>query len=751
MMRETLLATSSPESVPSLSALSQASTDGDDSPNKATTSENKADSSINQSSTLDTDASSWHAMLDDDDDVGGKSSTCSSSGILSAESLDLNFEPMEQEEEGSLHSLASMLTIKSPIGRMRRESLQADKPDPASFERVDAEDIPIDRACHGALGISPRQLADVFALFARESKSQQTSATPVSPQSELQGEGSMSPPAPEPYHDYPLTMEERYSHVRATPVSPQTAWQGEVPMPSPTPIPYQDHPLTMEERYRYVRARGGKQPSLTAELYWKPRAQSLERECETLKEILNDDSNKMLQLKGALNTLRTDKLRSLVELKSVKEHLESTRQELDTLKEEHELTRAELDSLEREREMLLEHQTEYHETIRILKQEVDLLTGGELSATEKPSPPVRRNTAEENELVQLRLENQLFATQIVDYEAELVRLEQQVQSTTGKQQEDTREALRAMELAQRISHLEHLSRQQAAELGANPSDLKGTVQCLTQEPSPEEQNPPNVEITLSNHEPVTAVVITAPTPGEDTASLGDEVGMKSTAANDCAMVEEVTGSVADGDIADASLDKQSTPSAGESTTETRYFDSALGGVTSDFPQQILGTVLGMFGAVGSADEGKENAKHGVLVLQDASTTYASSDDIHCLQWNSPGQLPTIVKVNRVALSENEEDLNLTPAFNPSPLGDKTNVLSSSMHSFRKMLQGSRGGRDDTAIDVIQNYDASQSIEVQLTGPDKGKPPSGSVQPTREDKCDFWHALSNCPFLSDHTY
>jgi hypothetical protein len=706
-MREALVP-STPDSVPSLSALSQASTDGDDSP-KAT-SETKAAPTINQSSTLETDATSWHAILDEDDEIG-RSSTCSSSGILSAESLDLNFEPMEEEEAGSFHSLASMLTIKTPIGRMRQETLQANTNDPVSFQSVEAEDIPVNRACHGALGITPRQLADVFALFARESKSQQTSVPPVSPQSELKREAPMPPPAPEPYQDYPMTM---------------------------------------EERYRYVRARGGKQPNLTAELYWKPRAKSIERECETLKEILADDSNKMLQLKGALNTLRTDKLRSLVETKSLKDQLELTRQELDNLKEQHELTRAELDSLQREREMLLEHQMEYHETIRILKQEVDLLTGGEIPAPEKLCAPVRRNAAEEDELVQLRLENQLFAAQIVDYEAELLRLEQQVKATTGQQQEDTREAFRAMERAQRISQLEQLSREEAAELGADPSELKGTVQCLTQEPSPEEQNPPNVEVALSNHEPATVVVATASTPAEDAASLHDPAAVNSTTDNVCAKVEEVNGSVADGDIQDVSQsDQPNPPSDGESTNQTRCLDPTLVGVTGDFPQQIFGTVLGMFSAGGSADGGKENAQHGVLVFHDVSRTHASADDIHCLQWNSPGQLPSIVKVNKVAISENEVNPTLKSALDPTPLGDKTNFSGPSMRSFLQKLQRIRGGRDDTAIEVIQNYDASQSIEVQLTGLDKGKPPSGSVQPTREDKCGFWQALSNCPFMSEN--
>ncbi|CAB9515921.1 expressed unknown protein [Seminavis robusta] len=706
--------TSSPESVPSLAASSHASTDGGDSlrmmedelrsPASSAAATYKSSLSRN---------SSWRAILDDDEDeiqvqqeeddiqLHDKVSTCSS-GILSSETFDLSFDPnvFEAMDTDSLHSLASMKTLKSPSGRHWEDAGSADisPPDITDPETIveDPEDVPVHRACHGALGISPRQLAEVFALFSKESKSKaKVSVEPT--ESQFHVEPAMAPPTRKLHADYPMSM---------------------------------------EERQRYRRSGGGaNQPKLTAELYWKPRAKSLEKECITLKEILSDDSNKILQLKGALDTLRNDKLRSLVDIKRYQDQLESTSKELDSVK--------------KERDMLLEHDTEHRETIRILKHEVDILTREEKrhKPSKKKSSPPHRNSADKDLLEQLRLENQLFATQIVDYESELERLEKQVQCTTGKEQHDTREAMRAYELARSISQLERLNEQQAEEeeeMGADSAELEDHVLCLSQEPLSDEQY---VETTLWSQE-IDDIVVTASSMGEESILLGEGEGVDLIVGDEAVEEEDGIKSFTDGETSEA----PKTADDRDTADQEMSLGNAFSGITNEFPQQIIGNVLGMFTVGGSTDDGNENSKDEIFVVHEAAPTSQPQADIaHCLQWKSPDELPTFVKVDRIVPIENVEDRNppSSPSSSPGPLNDKTNLSSPSIRSVLKQHEKDRcGARDGTAIEVHHNSDASQSIEVQLTDSGKDKSRSGGVKTKCDENCDMWSALSGCPFASD---
>ena len=348
----------SPESLPSLAALSQTSTDGDDNPHL----EYEIPGVLYSMSEEDIEATSWPspdmasfpAMFDADD--------CSS-GILSTETLDLDL-PVEESE--SVHSFASMATLKSPIGRLSQDESRTADP---VLETVDAEDIKINRTCHGALNINPKQLAEVFALFPRK-------------QQPTQAQQPADPPGMR-------TIE--LAGITPSAVQPTTA--------------HVDRPMAKDDRPWAGYAANRK---LTAELYWKPRAKTLEQECCTLKEIISGDSSKIFQLKTALAA-------QSAAIASFKDQLAASSKALDIL--------------QKEKEVFVENETEYRETIRILKHEVDILTRDGEGVPNRNLTAKDVSSSAKEELHQLRLENQLFAAQIVEYEAELERISQEIEST----------------------------------------------------------------------------------------------------------------------------------------------------------------------------------------------------------------------------------------------------------------------------------------------------------------------------------
>ena len=120
---------------------------------------------------------------------------------------------------------------------------------------------------------------------------------------------------------------------------------------------------------------------------WERKVDSLDRECAALKDIIKADSVSMLNLKREIEALR-----------------------LATSRIEHakKLLRLELDVLKKERDVLTERETQHAETIRILKDEVNKLTRSQYEST-----------MSQKEVDQLRLENELFASQIIENEAEI--------------------------------------------------------------------------------------------------------------------------------------------------------------------------------------------------------------------------------------------------------------------------------------------------------------------------------------------
>lgn len=703
-MAEATTAASSPASLPSLAALSLASTDGDDGEGVHFMSEVPANaSSKSYSVTMENQymTDSWQSILDDEeDDIEAKLSQCSS-GILSAESLDMDF-----VEAASLHSLSSAKTLKSPSARRTTfdeandANQQQQKLKSVGFHRVTTNDIPVQRACHGALNISPKQLANVFALFSAEREKENEP-----PPDAAKEEAPMEKPKPEK-QQLPTIQDSCF-------LAPTTC-----------PRSVQDNPFSVQQHYKSRTAH----PKLTAELYWKPRAKNLEKEVEALKEILADDSCKILQLKSALETLRADKFRNVLDIQSFQEELESTKQDLENLK--------------KEREVFLENETEYRETIRILKNEVDMLTrdGQDSSSKMKTSKEQITVLVDQEELQQLRLENQLFAAQIVDYEAELERLEQKDTSSQLKETHKNRAEGRAKDSPE-------------VALTDDKKGLPGTKEATIDDGSifralSDEQAQDNKEIQLLRQESVKELVSRLPYVENVTPSMEEE-GIASTSEGTPDNRGKRKTRIAVETVSDPAIDKEEMVAVQDDGASDREdcMQQLASGMPTEFPQQIIGNVLGMF-AVGEDSEGNETDKKEVFVIHQAETTPTAAcpdNKVPCLQWKSPDELPAFTNVNVVAPLDKAEDRNPpSSASSDAPLSIKTNLdpsvpIASSRHEVKHR------GREDTEIEVLQNGDASQSIEVHLSKPDpnkKGDNKSG----TSKEKCDVWNALSHCPCI-----
>jgi hypothetical protein len=116
-----------------------------------------------------------------------------------------------------------------------------------------------------------------------------------------------------------------------------------------------------------------------------PRVQSLEHECSTLKQILQVDSENILKLKTEQEKLREQSSEHVIEIR---------------------LLKLALDTAKREKELQQERESQHLETNKILKKELDKLTTvGSALARKK--------------IEQMRLENELFASQIIENEVEM--------------------------------------------------------------------------------------------------------------------------------------------------------------------------------------------------------------------------------------------------------------------------------------------------------------------------------------------
>lgn len=609
------------------------------------------------------DGEYYPAMMDASDEEFIDGQSYCSSGILSSETID--FEMLLQESKESPHSLASMKTLKSPIGRI--PAIAVKRSVPVYDDSVDAEEVPKNNgACHGSLGIDPKQLAEVFALFKSQSRTAKRSSPPQAGDSQKK---------------QPL------QNATATPPThPSTP--SSLPSTSSPPTSNDYHVMTRADRFKAACATDHR---LTSELYWKPRAKNLEKECQTLKDILHADSTKILHLQGSLETLREERLKSASEIKSFQEELDATRQELDSLK--------------KERDMLFEHGIEYQETIKILKNEVDILTssGKAETATKAKDPPA----VDLQELRQLRLENQLFASQIIEYEAEVESLMQEVD----------------------------LTRQYVKVLNEALPPVKPSDSLQFDDPRiflPEISSEDQCDLLIAQNQESSA----SPAPKRKLAML--EGGVKKRTGN--------PGRIGSGN------------GGGEEEKQASIQGDAqfcLERIASEMPDASskLGTVLGMF----TVRSEEKDANDDIFVVQEPHQRESEEGEygIKCMQWLSPDAPPTLVKVGDVAQPHHVEDRNppVTSSLE-NALSDKTNVIGiESLQVLKK--RGSM--REGTVIEVLRDYDADEEIEVievQLSFPEQedskqhGKGGDHFWSNTCDENCGAWNVFSNCLYASE---
>ena len=124
-------------------------------------------------------------------------------------------------------------------------------------------------------------------------------------------------------------------------------------------------------------------------LVYHPKIESLQRECETLKQIINTDSTKLLQLQGERKILMESLDRCAAEKKQLQRQIRG---------------------LQLEREVSLQHQKSQDEMIRLLRAELENASGDKTSAG-----------ASSSEIEQLKLANELLASQVIQAEHELKR------------------------------------------------------------------------------------------------------------------------------------------------------------------------------------------------------------------------------------------------------------------------------------------------------------------------------------------
>jgi hypothetical protein len=224
------------------------------------------------------------------------------------------------------------------------------------------------------------------------------------------------------------------------------------------------------------------------------REKSLEHECVALKEILRVDTENILKLKGEQEKLRAVDSEHQIDIR---------------------LLKLELDATKREKELQQERESQHLETIEILKDEVDNLTKvGSVWSRKK--------------IDQMRLENELFASQIIENEVETkemrsslelllveneeirrdlasVRGEQGVQSkTTSDQVEEVGTIFPNTDLAKQVESLE-LRLQDMEKAREWTMNSLGEERRRREDPeSPQDITRPEAQVELSSDKGVPA-------------------------------------------------------------------------------------------------------------------------------------------------------------------------------------------------------------------------------------------------------
>ena len=684
-MEETpiMASSGSPESIPSLdlSQVSTYSTEDEDSLKMVC--EDTAKSS-SKSTTFQ-----HYAMFD----IEEEDNISLSSGILSTTSLDLSFDQ---------HSFASMETIKLQNSKETKSGT-----DPV-FESVEEEEIPASRACHGALNITPKQLGDVFALFASEtSKPNQAWPPPTKngTAAALKKNMTSTKPASQDLSSLHAPGQAKANHYKS-----------------------EGNPQNTQERSKQ---------RLPAELFWKPRAKSLEKECAALKEIMRVDSSNIVKLKTAFERLERKSARYLFEIRALKEQLSTASRELNVLK--------------REREMLLERETEHLETTRILKQEVDLLT----RVTTKRDVSVQsESNSDEEELRQLRLENQLFASQIIEYEGDLNCI-----SIMEKEQEQLKQKVAAM--------------QKVLLTGPTNDQYSGTElldEDVWEENGEYTTDSDSVEMPVEGIENQTRFsyydpglhAFTTPFPLPELSSDGvtDDDMNRSKERR-----QHLLAQLLSPDVVDINDETELTERSSDTSVDESEKHSS--GSSSQSSVSVLKDhVVGMFIVGVSNENRKQGEQDKVYVLHQEESpnkeTIENEAEIEYLQWQDPESPPSLVKMENITLAGDLEgrDPPETSLTQEQPCNPDMQLC---MVPIRGAVKRHEISEDDvyfdirygTAIEVLNSGDdSSEAIEVQLSPTktyfdDDNKENEGESQAylcssgCGDGKCDAWAAISDC--------
>lgn len=248
---------------------------------------------------------------------------------------------MASKPSSLLSSSSSLASDRNHHLRERRTDSVLDETKPVYFENVvDKENNPLQAnqmkqpplimeeppeetiSCNSALNLTPVQLAEIFVSFGQTARQR--------------------------YQDFGQKETSSETH---TPIKAVGCASGEPIKESPPPI------MTSSHLSESSSESDKSQDSFSGEI---PRIQSLERECDALKKSIQQDASTILNLHWAVNAQK--------QLNSLKEvEIMDKQTDLQIMEEQ-------IERLKKERDDQIEKETDFVETISILKEELDRMT-----------------------------------------------------------------------------------------------------------------------------------------------------------------------------------------------------------------------------------------------------------------------------------------------------------------------------------------------------------------------------------------
>ena len=283
-------------------------------------------------------------------------------------------QPLDQESNQTIASDSSVASVGVNFEQSKFD-LNGDEADTDFYDEIRsksgtrkaARSLSLDSACPGHLGmIAPRQLADIFSMFHDDEADEEQ---------QQQQNSSTMPSLYRPSKQHTASTVQTASTLQTASTfsssvyKPQKAMKGDDDSDAATEVT--SNTFSPDS------------------VVYHPKIESLQRECETLKQIINTDSAKMLKLQGERRSLE-EKL--VVSTKEKKEMEKKVR------------------DLELEKQASLQRQRQQDQTIRCLKAELEKVPSDKTYAG-----------ASIHDIEELRLTNELLASQVVHAERELER------------------------------------------------------------------------------------------------------------------------------------------------------------------------------------------------------------------------------------------------------------------------------------------------------------------------------------------